>query len=182
MKINDNLAVVLKIGDRDAYHTPISKETFEASYRLIAATKAALFDTTDEALILDGPVLSRLVIIDEGSRLARKRGEDGDSGASALIREITRLTMVVGQNLEMLPVEAAGLDEDEWQEALSKLIFFTVNYALAPKSEKPKRAASVSAMMGFSTTSQSSGDWARSLETSTVAAKPAKRAASSVPV
>ncbi len=181
MRIDDNLAVVFKVGDRDAYHTPISREVFEASYRLIAATKAALFDTTDEALILDGPILALLVLRDEGQRIARKRGEEGDGGADALIKELSRLTMVVGPDLELLPVTAAGVDEDEWREALARLVFFTVNFALAPKAEKIHRAQSVCAMMGFSTTSLSAEDWKASLKTSTAPATPEKKAASSVP-
>lgn len=182
MRIDDNLSVVFKVGDRDAYHTPISREVFEANYRLIAATKAALFDTTDQALIMDGPILATLVLRDEGRRLAAKRGEDGDGGAQALIQELSRLTMAIGPDLELLPISASDVDADEWQEALAKLIFFTVNVALAPKSEKAKRAESVCAILNIAITSLSAEDWKTSLKMSTVPATPAKKAASSVPV
>ena len=185
MKIADNLAVTFKIGDVDAYHSPLSKEAFEASYRVIAATKAALFDTTDRALVVDGPNLALLVLKDEGARLARKRDEPGDGGAGALISEITRLTMVVMPGpggLDLTPVSAAGIDPDEWEEALSALIFFTVNYALTPKSEKPGRVGSLAAILDFSTTSLSAEAWMSSLKTLTAPATPAKKAASSVPV
>lgn len=185
MKITDTLAVTFKIGAIDAYHSPLSKEAFEASFRLIAATKAALFDTTDKALVIDGPNLALLVLKDEGARLAKKREEPGDGGAESLIAEITRLTMVVmpgPEGLDLTPVSAAGIDADEWEEALSALVFFTVNYALTPKSEKPDRVGSLAAILDFSTTSLSAEAWMNSLKTSTVAATPAKKAASSVPV
>lgn len=182
MKITDNLALTFKIGDRDAYHTPLSREAFEAAYRLIAATKAALFDTTDQGLVLDGPLLALLTLKEEGNRLAAKRGDEGDGGADALIRELTRLTMVVGQDLELTPVASANLDPDEWQEALSDLIFFTVIYALTRKAEKPQRAESAAAMLGFSVTSLTPEEWMRSSGTLTKTEGTVKKAASSVPV
>ncbi|MGC9216172.1 hypothetical protein [Acidithiobacillus sp.] len=185
MKITDSLAITFKIGDKDAYSTPLSKEAFEASYRLIAGTKAALFDTTDKALVLDGPALALLTLKDVGATQARKREEDGDGGAAALIAELGRLTMVVvpgAEGLDLMPVSASGVDPDEWEEALSALIFFTVNYALTPKSEKNRKIEMLSAILNFGITSQSAEDWLNSLKTSTAPATPAKKAASSVPV
>ncbi len=182
MRIDDNLAVTFQIGERHIYHTPISRETFEANYRLIAATKAVLFDTTDQALVLDGPILASLVLRDEGRQLAKRRGEDGDSGAQSLLDEIERLTMAIGPDLDLIPVSTSGVDQDEWQEALSRLVFFTVNYALAPKIEKARRAASVCAILHFEPISLSAEAWKASLRTSTKPATTAKKAASSVPV
>ena len=182
MKITDNLALTFKVGDMDVYHTPLSREAFEASYRLIAATKAVLFDTTDQSLVMDGHILALLTLKDEGARLAAKRGEEGDGGAEALIKELTRLTMVFAPDMELTPVSSAGIDPDEWQEALSDLVFFTVIYALARKAEKRQRAASAAAMLDFSITSLSPEEWTRSLKTLTKPETTAKKAASSVPV
>ena len=78
--------------------------------------------------------------------------------------------------------DVTGIDPDEWQEALSDLVFFTVIYALARKAEKRQRAESAAAMLDFSITSLSPEEWTRSLKTLTKPETTAKKAASSVPV
>jgi hypothetical protein len=173
MQITEKHAIAFEIAGLPAYHEPLSRESFEANYKLIAATKAALFDTTDKALVIDGPALALLTLKDE----AAKREMD----AQALIGELTRLTMVAKDG-DLLPVSASGIDPEEWDEALSALVFFTVNYALTRKTERAQKAEALCAILGFSLISLSPEAWLSGLKTSTKGGSSKKQAASSVPV
>jgi hypothetical protein len=190
MKISDNLALTIDVGAVKAYSTPVSREVFEANFKIISATKAALFSGTGKSVIQVSPVIAALTLKDEGRKLADEAGdEEGDGGASALIAEIKRLTVILAPGADgwdMLPVDTAiqsgAMDAEEWGEALSELVFFTVSYTLARKADRKAAAEGLCSITNLDMSSLSAEEFMASLPTSTMADPTPKKAASSVPV
>ncbi|HQT24971.1 MAG TPA: hypothetical protein PLK99_00030 [Burkholderiales bacterium] len=198
MQLTDDLRLAVPLRSDDAgvkiwgYHTPISREVFEANYRILAATKAALSSKGIMYQMDAGPQIATLILKDEGRKDAEERGmldihgEPTDGGASALLAEIKRLTMALvpgASGFEWVPIDSAlrsgVLDADDWDEARSAILFFTCLYAICPKREKAKRAQAAAALLRGSITSSSPTEFAASLPTSTTAET--SMAASSVP-
>lgn len=176
-----------------AFHSPVSREVFEANYRILAATKSALASKGPHYLMSSGPRIAALTLRDEGLKDAAARGsfdKDGnvvDEETSAFFAEIKRLTMVLcaGTNgWEMLPIEAAissgKIDAEDWGEAESTLVFFTCNYAMAKKADRETAARATASLLGASITSSSITEYLASLQTSTPA-EPTRTAQSSIP-
>lgn len=189
MKIDDNLSLVFDVGACKGFHTPISRAVFEANFKIISATKAVLFYGNSSAVVNVSPVIAALTLKDEGKKIADSSGEDGDGGADAIIAEIKRLTLIMvsgASGWDMLPVDAAiqsgAMDAEEWQEALSELVFFTASYALARKADRPRAANGVCAITGLDTTSLSAEEFMASLPISKKPETTGSKAASSVPV
>jgi hypothetical protein len=189
MKIDDNLALAFDVGACKGFHTPISRAVFEANFKIISATKAALFYGNSSAVVNVSPVIAALTLKDEGKKIAAESEMEGDGGGDAVIAEIKRLTLIMvsgASGWDMLPVDAAiqsgAMDAEDWQEALSELVFFTASYALARKADRPRATKGVCAITGLDTTSLSAEEFMASLPTSTKAATTAQKAGSSVPV
>lgn len=172
-----------------AYHTPIGMETFDANYRVLAATKAKLFEQGGRYAFEAGALVAALHLRDEGKKDAAREGDlddDGkprDGGVSALLADFRRLTMVVVPGpggWDQVPVEVAlqrgSLDTETWREAESTIVFFTCIYWLTPKAKRRAMADSTASVCGGSTTSSSLTDWIASLTVSTSAANTAKAA------
>lgn len=177
-----------------AFHTPISKAVFDANYRLLAATRAALSGKGSHYLMSAGPRIAALTLRDEGLRDAESRGylddydKPRDDEVKALFAEIKRLTTILcpGPNgWEMLPVDAAvsngKIDEEDWEEALSSVVFFTCHVAMARKVERQRTAKSTASFLKASITSSPLSDFVASLPKSTHAETSAKPVVSSVP-
>lgn len=181
MLTNDLKLVVPVRDDVYAYHVPISSEVFEANYRILAATKAQLASKGVYYQMDTGPRIAAMALRDEGKRDAEARGDFDEAGkpkdaATPLINELKRLTTVLGPTAsgwEPLPVDTAihngVIDADEWQEALSAIVFFTCHYALAKKAQRSEMASAVSSVLGASITSSSITEYASSLRKSTQA-------------
>lgn len=173
MHINDSLNLVLPIVEDEkgvrvyAYHTPISREVFEANFVILSATLASLSSKGVHYMMGVGPQIAALTLKDEARKEAESRGlfdEEGkpsDITAVALMNEFKRLTQVIvptENGWETLPVDTAlsrgFLDSEDWSEAESALTFFTCNFALARKGERRKIAtATASVLMGSVTSS-----------------------------
>lgn len=173
MHINDSLNLVLPIVEDEkgvrvyAYHTPISREVFEANFVILSATLASLSSKGVHYMMGVGPQIAALTLKDEARKEAESRGlfdEEGkpsDITAVALMNEFKRLTQVIvptEKGWETLPVDTAlsrgFLDSEDWSEAESALTFFTCNFALARKGERRKIAtATASVLMGSVTSS-----------------------------
>lgn len=164
------------------FHTPISREVFEANYRILAATKSALASKGMHYLMSSGPLVAGLALRDEGKKDAMSRGDvlgDGspnDHEVKAFFAELKRLTMILcpGQNgWEMLPVDAAinagHIDADDWREAESSLTFFTCNYAMARKADREATAKATASLLNASITSSNAMEFAASLPSLTPA-------------
>jgi hypothetical protein len=176
-----------------AYHSPISREVFEANYRILAATKSALAAKGSHYLMSSGPRIAALTLKDEGRKDAVDRGlfdEDGnpqDEGTPALFAEIKRLTTILcpGPNgWDLLPVDTAisagKIDSEDWEEVASSIVFFCCHYAMARKADRETVARGTASLLGSSITSSNPTEFVASLPTSTQAA-PTKPAPSSIP-
>jgi fermentation-respiration switch protein FrsA (DUF1100 family) len=188
--ITEALNVVMPVREDGvmAYHTPISREVFEANYRILSAAKASISQKGVVYLMDAGPRIAALTLREEGRKDAQERGDAGDGGASALLAELRRLTMILapGPNgWAMVPVDTALaqnlIDAEEWSETESALVFFTFHYALSRKAERSKIATATALILKGSITSFSAMEYAASLPTSTTGEAFAAKAASSVP-
>jgi hypothetical protein len=187
MQLNENLSLVIPIRRADdntplirGFHTPISREVFEANFRALAATKAALFGPGVKYASDVGPQVAALLLTDEAKREAIRmeqvdnEGAPDISGTLALLAEIKRLTLILApqQNgWEQLPVDVAiargVIDGDEWREAESGLVFFTCLFSLCPKRQRAKLIDALAAPIGGSGTSLNITAYLASLATST---------------
>lgn len=166
LKIDEKFRIVLPIKYSEdgspslrVYHTPIRREVFEANYRIISATFSALMSPAARAGAMR---IATLRLRDEGERDARERGFDpqSDGGASALLGEIKRLSLVLvpeGEKWEMVPVDVAiekgFIDDDDWRDAESALVFFTCLFNMVTKHEKARMVEAAASMMNASITS-----------------------------
>src|SRR6185437_16466675 len=106
MKINDALNVVLPVRDGpsgtevSSFHTPISREVFEANYRLLAYTKANLAAEGIYYQMDSGPRIAAMVLRDKAIHDAEGLGDVDASGkpsaraAESLFQELKRLTTI----------------------------------------------------------------------------------------
>lgn len=175
-----------------AYHAPISRAVFDTNYRLLASTKSALASKGAHYLMSAGPRIAALTLKDEGHRDAESRGkfdEDGnvkDDETIAFLAELTRLTTILCPGVngwDMLPVELAissgKVDAEDWQEALSSVVFFTCQSSMAKRVDRKRIAQATASMLNASTTSLSLSEWIASLPKSTQAETSAVKAESS---
>lgn len=201
MQISPDLKLVLpaRVSDKGdvvlrAYHTPIAYSVFEANYRIIAATKAALFSKGLYYAADTAPQIATLRLKDEGLRDAidiRAFDADGKPSAAAvdaLLAEIRRLTLILvptDKGWQQLPVDAAiranHIDDEEWREVESQIVFFTAGYAMAPRSAKASLAAALAGVMRGQIASSNPMEFCASLQTPTPVVISTPRAPSSVP-
>lgn len=177
MRMSEALNLVLPIGDLHAHHTPISREVFEANYRMLAATRAALSGKGVIYQMMAGPRIAKLALLDEARSDAEERGEfeldstgkpltnDGRpvpslSRAQALLGEIQRLTVILcpgAKGWDALPVDAAiragHVDEEDWAEAQARLVFFTCICSMESRAERAGIAQATASLMKASITS-----------------------------
>ena len=192
MHIDDNLNLVFPIRtesrseekdgqkiDRDipvvyAFHTPITREVFEANFRVLSLAKAQIYGKGLSFAMGTGPLIASLVLKEEAKRDAEERDlPNPDQAAKSLLMELKRLTMIVGpseQGFKPLPVDAAlssgMIDPEEWEEAESMLVFFTVTSCLVKKSKKKSVMDSASFILGGGLVSLTCMEWAASSRTS----------------
>jgi hypothetical protein len=193
-----NLVVPARSDDKGvliyAYHSPISREVFEANYRLLAATKSALAGKGVFYMMDAGPRIASLAFRDEGRRDALERGDVDAKGnpnedhIQAFMAEIKRLTTILAPTsggFQPIPVDAAIaqnlIDDEEWLEAESAIIFFTFNYWLSRKAIRGRQASATASVLKASVTSLSAMEFTASLQTSIQAETTSEKVASSGP-
>lgn len=176
-----------------AYHVPISRAVFEANFRVLAATRAALASKGSHYLMGAGPRVAALTLKDEGLKEAAARGAFDDEGkvhdeeTPGLLAEIKRLTTVLcagPHGWDLLPVDIAiqqgKIDEEDWEEASSSLVFFTCHYSMAKKADRAKAADAMANFLSGSTTSSTPTEFAASLPNLTQV-EPTRQPVSSIP-
>ncbi|CDY79480.1 hypothetical protein BGLT_02261 [Caballeronia glathei] len=176
-----------------AHHTPVSREVFEANYRILAATKSALASKGSHYLMSSGPRIAALTLRDEGKKDAAARGSFDEQGrvvdeeTPAFFAELKRLTMVLcpgQQGWDMLPIDAAigagKIDAEDWEEVASSLVFFTCHYAMARKADRETTANGTASLLGSSISSLAPTEFIASLPSWTPAA-PTMPVQSSIP-
>lgn len=181
MQITNDLRLVVPIKTDDAglalvwgYHVPITREVYQAHYRIIAATKAALFNKGIGYALDLGPATARLALLDAARDDAAEHGLE-ESQAPILLAEIARLTTVVAGSKEAgykpIPSDNAIanniISAEEWEEAVSALVFFTSAYWTSKSGVRAKRARRLASALQGSMTSSTLTEFAASLLTST---------------
>ncbi len=132
-----------------AYHTPISHAVFQANFAVIARTNAAIFKEGFAYAQLSGITTAAMELKEQAEKYAAERGilaPDGKSFmdmAKPILTEIERLTLILAptpQGWQELPVSVAinqgHIKEEDWQEAESQLVFFSVSYAVESRHRK----------------------------------------------
>lgn len=176
-----------------AFHVPISRAIFEQHYRVLASTKAALQSKGSAYLMSAGPRIAALTLKDECRKEAAALGMVDEQGNvqddiwEALFGEFKRLTTILcpgPHGWDQLPVETAissgKIDSEDWEEALSGIVFFTSHYALARKADRSTAAKGTAEFLGASITSSTPTEFLASLPTLTLAA-PTTTTPSSIP-
>ena len=182
--IDDNLNLVLPVLVEDeviasAFHTPLSRQVFEANYQLFALTKAELSSKGLHYQMDTGPRICTYVLVDEARKIAEASGRLDAQGnpdtlkATALLAEIKRLTMICVPEVtgwESIPVDTAiargKIDQEDWKELESSILFFTCHHFLTKKSDRKKLFLAVASLLGGSATSLPITEYANSLLTS----------------
>ena len=172
MKLNEALNLVLPVGSMQAHHTPISREVFEANYRIFAATRAALSGKGVTYQMYAGPRIAKLALMDEAKEDAQERGSQ-DVGPS-ILAEIKRLTVILcptPQGFTSLPVDAAisagHIDAEDWADAEAAIVFFTCVLSMEARSERPAIGKAMASLLKGSITSSNASEFAASLAAST---------------
>ncbi len=157
MTINDTLDLVFDIRTDESdkptlrlFHKTISRDVFELNYRLLSSVFSEIWSQGSFHAMSVGPRIASMVLKDTAKRLFDGPPEEYDNDrnpASSLLEEIKRLSMVLAptpSGWEKIPVQSALsrnlIDEEEWQEVESSLVFFTSAYHLARKSERTARS------------------------------------------
>lgn len=198
--LNESMNLVVPVkesGDAQiyAYHTPISREVFEANFRALAATKAALASKGLYYQMDAGPRIAALTLRDEAMRDADmagridKDGKPSTQAVDALLAEFRRLTTVLcptPKGWQQLPVDVAlstgEIDEEDWAEAESAICFFTCHYAMAKKKDRNRIGLATAGVLNALTTSSTPTEYVASLSKSTATVvSQAPAAESSVP-
>lgn len=169
------------------YHTPISREVYATVFRLLRDTKVNMLGTSGRhAFAARGD--ASLYLREAGTAIAADRVEDGDGGATALLGELTRLTMALvptATGFEIMPVQSAiaagALSADEWADAEASIVFFTAWVAGATRQTIGGEMKMAASFLNGSITSLPPMEWIASLRTSTPGAISEAKAASSGP-
>lgn len=178
--LNDELNLVIEVaresGPVYVHHTPIRLEVFEHHFRLLAATHADMWGRGGSYANL-APRIAALTLRDVGKKEAAHSGNpDGDGGASLLLGEIKRQSVVIAPasgawgitNVDVA-ISRDALAKDEWSEVESAIVFFTCAVWMTSRTRAKEIATVVASGMGLSSTSLNAEDWMRSLPTSTSA-------------
>lgn len=178
--ITDDLHLVLDVGAGYAYHTPISREVFNANYKLLAMTRADLESHGRDYQMGQGPLIAALTMADVDRTASQNAarfdaaGKPDESLSRAFFAELQRLTLITvpsDAGWTQVPVSSAlsakTIDAEDWEDVLSQLVFFTCHYALSPKKTRKTAAEALAALLTGSITSLLPTDWIASLTTST---------------
>ena len=184
MKINSDLKLAFPIRWTEkgetlepliwAYHTPISREVFEANYRVIAGTYKTLFEKGSGFAVATAPIIGTLALRDvaRADAIANGLALEGDP-STPLLAELKRLTMVIApgaQGYDTVPVDVALtrniIDADEWKETEASIVFFTCGSWMATRKSKDLMNSGLAFALQGSITSLSPMAFADGLVTS----------------
>ena len=181
MRIDNNLNLILPIREDEngtglawAVHTPLSREAFESSFRILSLARTEIFSRGAAHAFGTGPTISVLTLKEEGRRDGEQRNEpDPDKAAKSLLMEIRRLTMIVAPSPEgfrPVPVDSAlssGLIiPEEWEDAENSLIFFTLTFCLTKRTKWDMSKKATAELLGGQMSSSTPTEWAASCRTS----------------
>jgi hypothetical protein len=188
MKLNDKLHLVIPVyGDGEeivayVHSAPVSREVFQANYKLIARTFSAIY--SEGLHVVAGPRVAMFTL--------QEIAEQGDLGASALafMNEVRRLSNVLTRGINgwestslQDAVDSHLLGDEDLSEVMNAIVFFTVGSAMLHKQSRAIQMDGAAKLWGARTSSLDFTAFVGSLGTSTSGApimKP-RAPASSVP-
>ena len=188
MEINGDLNIVIPIDDPlRAFSAPLPEAVFKANYRVLARASEEIFGRGMKAALLTGSRTAALAIVDAGKKVAEEDSKEGDSGATAFLSEVRRITTILtptDSGFDMLPVDQAiqsgKITAEDWDDVLGALCFFMLGSQFETRRARAGLLQFLTKTLNCSLTSQNCGDFADSLTIPN--AVPTKKAkASSVP-
>ena len=195
MRIDDSINLVLPLRENDeyveiyAYHSPISKEVFEANYRAFAAVKAELASKGTTYQMLSGPQIASLVLKEEIAKISPMDDVGGEKWIKSIFAELARLTTIViatANGFDRIPVDVAIkkdlIDSEEWDEVASGIIFFTSHYWMTKRANRKELSNAVASLLSGFVTSSPVSDSSVFSQTLTTTENTEPKAVSSVPV
>ncbi len=190
MEIDGSLNIVIPIDDPiRAFSAPLPEPVFRANYRVLARANEEIFGRGMKSALLTGPRIAAMAIADAGKRIAEEDGKEGDSGASAFLAEVKRITTILAPTdagFDALPVDSAiqagKITADDWSDVLGALCFFTLGSQFETRRARAGLLEFLTGALSCSLTSQNCEDYAASLTISKPVEAPRAKAASSVPV
>lgn len=172
-KLNIVVPVERSNGSKFYVHAaPIGTETFEKYFLVLAKTFSAMAESG--IVITSGPSVARLTLkqIAMGTQRADNLnwwdGDDGVGGRAGLIADIVRMSNVVdGDSIRPLAdvFNAGDIDEDDRNDVLSLLVFFTVASRVPPRADRERLIRGMASIYHLASTSLSPTDYASSLKT-----------------
>lgn len=181
--INRQLNLVVPLDRPDGttlyvHSSPLGQPTFEVYFMVLAKTFSALAQNGLDPR--SGPSVAALILKETAQNTARMPGQnwwdghDGVGGPSGLLAEMVRLSNVCvpspdGGGWTTMPLQQAfdrkTVDEEEKQEVLNLLTFFTVASRIAPRVDREKLIQGMSVIYELRTTYSNATDYATSLRT-----------------
>ena len=189
MEIDGDLNIVVPIEDPvRAFSVPLPESVFKANYRILSRANEEIFGRGMKAALLTGPRTAAFAIAESGHKIAEEDSKEGDSGATAFLSEVRRITTILtptDSGFDMLPVDQAiqsgKITAEDWDDVLGALCFFMLGSQFETRRMRAGLLQFLTGALNCSLTSLNCGDFAASLTTSKP--EPTKKAkASSVPV
>lgn len=172
MKIADKLYLIIPLYADDAdtviayaHAAPVSRDVFQAHYKIIARTFTTLHG---DSLVLGGPRIASYVLKDVAEQMGVAQS------ALSFMNEVKRLTNVLiatPTGWDSMPLHDAinqkALNEDDLSEVVNAVVYFTVASAMHPRRELNQIMSGVVGMWGAQISSLDYTAFIGSLETST---------------
>ena len=190
MEIDANQNIIVPIDDPvQAFSAPLPESIFKANFRVLSRANEEIFGRGMKAALMTGPRTAALAIADAGKRIAEEDGKEGDSGASAFLAEVKRLTTILvptDAGFDTLPVDSAiqsgKITAEDWSDVLGALCFFTLGSQFETRRARAGLLEFLAGALSCSLTPLNCEAFADSLTTSKPAGAPRAKAALSVPV
>lgn len=170
-----NLVVPIDRGDSKFYvHAmPISTETFEKYYLVLAKTFSAIAE--NGIVVTSAPSVAKLLLKQVAEETQRDNGvdwwtgDDGVGGKSGLIEEIVRLCNVIDGD-SVFPLKdllmSERIDADTQNDVLSMLVFFTVASRVPPRVDRERLIRGMASIYHLHVTFSNVTEFASTLKTS----------------
>lgn len=151
---------------------PISTPTFEKFYMVLAKTFSAFAE--NGIVITSAPTVARLTLRHVAENTSRDgsgnwwAGDDGVGGKGGLLEDIVRMANVIdGESVRPLKdaIMSGVLTEEDRDEVLSLLVFFTVASRVPPRSDRENLIRGMASIYNLEVTSLNVTDYQTSLKT-----------------
>jgi len=136
MKIDKNLNLVVPVESNEGkayfHSTPIHREVFQRFHFVMCAAFTKLLQSGME---LTGAKIAAFTLEEVAKDTGKWEGANGvEKGLMGEIERLTNVLVLAEDGWEMLPVGIAlsrgFVDEDDWQEAKQRIVFFTLIFAM----------------------------------------------------